>query len=320
MRPRQSILLIKKDEGIIMERKNVKKAVVKSDGMGIVVATGREMIEGGLGVEAVKRIGKNPQLKGVVHEIMKKEAYNSNPKHLFDGTKAVLSKSTTAVRDDILIKKGAKIVGRMQLKDISKSIPQTIKQVKSGHYSGTQLMGTNETVAAYEKAVKAAAKKGTQITQKMKSTGISSSDTSRIATKTIGTTAGKISAGAVGKVAASSGAVGAAISGGMEVCLSGMKLKKGEITGKEFAGNVARETVGGGLSAAGGSAAATLAATGVATALATTAAPVWIPAAVGVGAAIVVGGAIKGVWDFGCKKVEKSKKNRKNKALKKYCY
>ncbi len=300
-----------------MERKRTKGSIVKSDSMGIGIAATREITEGRIGVEAVKRIGKNPQLKGVVHEIMKKQAYNSNPKRLVDGTKAVLSKSTTAVRDDILIKKGTKIVGRMQLKDTPKSIPQTIKQVKSGHYSGTQLMGTDETVAAYETAVKAAAKKGTQITQKMKSTGISSSDTSRIATKTIGTTAGKVSAGAVGKVAASSGAVGAAISGGLELCVSGVKLKKGEITGKEFAGNVARETVGGGLSAAGGSAAATLAATGAATVLATTAAPVWVPAMVGVGAAIVVGGAIKGVWDFGCNKVVK---NKQDKMYKKYCY
>ena len=74
-------------------------------------------------------------------------------------------------------------------------------------------------------------------------------------------------------------------------------LADGEIDGGEFVGNVAKETVGGGLSAAGGSVAATAAATGAATLLATTAAPVWVPAAVGIGAAVAVGSAIKGLWD-----------------------
>lgn len=282
------------------KKNNEKRNSIEKKEAGVSVAAIREIIEGEIGKEAFARAGKCPQIKGIIHEVIKKDAYNANPKRLFDGTKAVLSKSTTAVRDDILIKKGTKIVGRMQLKDTSKSIPQTIKQVKSGHYRGTQLMGTNETVAAYEKAVSAAAKKGTQITQKMKSSGISSSDTSRIAVKTIGASAGKVSARMVGKAAASSGAVGAAVSSGIEVCTSGSKYYKGEITGKEFAENVAKETVGGGLAAAAGSAAATLVASGTATILAATSVPVIIPAAAGFAAAIAVGGIVKKGWDFGC--------------------
>ena len=62
-------------------------------------------------------------------------------------------------------------------------------------------------------------------------------------------------------------------------------------------GNVAKETVGGGLAAAGGSAAASLAAAGAATVLAATTAPVWLPGAISIGAAVVVGSVIKGAWD-----------------------
>ena len=62
-------------------------------------------------------------------------------------------------------------------------------------------------------------------------------------------------------------------------------------------GSVSRETVGGGLSAAAGSAAATAATTLAATALAGTTAPLWVPGAIAVGAAVVVGSGVKSLWD-----------------------
>ena len=159
-----------------------------------------------------------------------------------------------------------------------------------------EIFATKETAKAYN-AVKNAAKGGKTITQNMTSSKISSTDTARVAAKTIGTNAGKLTANAVGKAAASSGAVGTAVSAGVEVISSGVKLANGDISGEEFVGNVAKETVGGGLAAAGGSAAATVVATGAATALAATTAPVWVPAAIGIGAAVAVGSAIKGIWD-----------------------
>ena len=275
--------------------------IKKNGGAG--VAAAREILDGKVGIDAVKRVGRNPQLKGTIHEIMVRDKYNA--KHLFDGTKAVLSESTTAVRDDILIKKGTKIIGRMQLKDTPSAISKTIKQVKAKHYAGTNLMGTKETVSAYEAAVKSAARKGTKITQKMKSTGISSSDTSLVAKKTIGSAAGKISVGTLGKVAASSGAIGAAVSGGIELCTSGRKYIKGEISGKDFTGRVAQEAVGGGLSAACGSGVATLVASGVASSAAAATAPVWIPAAAGVATAAAAGFVVQKVWKFGCKHMKK---------------
>ena len=158
---------------------------------GTVIAATREIAESKVGLEALARAGRNPQLKGVVHEVAVKNLYNAAPQRILDGTKAVLSKSPTAVRDDLLIMKGSNVVGRMQLKDTAGSIQKTIAQVKDGHYAGTVLKGTKETVSAYNTAVQKAASSGTNITQKMTSTGISSSDTARIATKTIGNAAGK---------------------------------------------------------------------------------------------------------------------------------
>lgn len=263
------------------------------------VALAREMAESKIGLEAVKRAGRCKNLKGVVHEVMVKDAKNLSPSNILSGSRTTFTKSTTAMRDDLITQNAVKeTVKRMQLKDTPSSISKTISQVKNGQYAGTNLMGTKETVQAYNNAVKNAAKHGNNITQKMTSTGISSSDTSRIATKTIGASAGKLTANAVGRAAASSGIIGAAISGGIEVISSGIKLANGEINEEEFALNVTKETVGGGLSAAGGTAAATVAAAGAATVLGTATSAVWIPAAVGVGTAIAVGSVIKDVWDL----------------------
>ena len=264
---------------------------------GTITAAAREIGEAQVGLESLSRAGRNPNLKGVVHEVAVKNMYNASPERLVDGTRAILSKSSTAVRDDLLIMKNSNVVGRMQLKDTAQSIQNTVSQVKNGHYIGTALKGTKETVAAYNSAVEKAVSNGAKITQKMTSTGISSSDTARIAAKTLGSSAGKITAGSLGSLAASSGAVGAVVSGGIEAVSSTVKLVNGEIDGGEFVANVTKETIGGGLSAAGGSVAATAVATGTATLLAATTAPAWIPAAVGLGAAVAIGSAIKGAWD-----------------------
>lgn len=267
---------------------------------GTATALAREAFEAKVGLEAYQRAGNNPNLKGIVHEVLAKDIYNASPERIVDGTKAVLSKSTTAVRDDVLIMKDGAVVGRWQLKDTAQSIQKTVKQVENGHYIGTNLKGTTETVKAYNHAVSKAAANGSKLTQKMSSTGISSTDTSRIACKTIGSNAGKLTAGSLGKVASSSGAAGAVISGGIEVVSSGIQLAKGEIDGGEFVGNVAKETVTGGISAASGSIAATAAAAGAASVLAATSAPVWVPAAIGIGAAVAVGSAVKSGCDAIC--------------------
>ena len=263
----------------------------RRNNVGTWTAAAREIYEGKVGIEALARAGRNRNLKGVIHEVMVKDTFNADPLNMLAGKAASLTKSTTAVRDDIIIKQAGKIVGRMQLKDTAGSIGDTIRQVSSGKYQRTALMGTKETTQAFSAAAKRAG-----VTQKMGSTGFSSSDTARIANKALGSSAGGLTASSVAKVAGSTGAIGAALSGGIEVLISGAKLANGEIDAEEFAGNVAREAAGGGIAAGAGAAAATVASAGAATLLGTTA-PLWVPAAVGVGAAMAVGCAVKSLWD-----------------------
>lgn len=264
----------------------------KNNGTNVAVA--KKAYEAKVGMEAFERGGRNPQLKGIVHEVLYKDAQTMKPSNLLSGTKGVLSESTTAIRDDVLLMNGGKVVGRSQLKDTAPSISKTLKQVADGKYKGTNLMGTIETVQAYEKGVEKLAGKGTVISQKMSSTGISSTDTSRIAAETIG---GKLTVQSMTKLAQSSGIAGGMISGGVEMLSAGVELFDGSIDGEEFVGRVAKETIGGGISAAGGCVAASAVSTGVASVLAATAAPVWIPAAVGIGAAVFVGSVFKDFWD-----------------------
>lgn len=197
----------------------------KNHQAGAAAAAGRSAYETKVGVEAVVRSGgKNPQLKGVVHEILYRDSLTMAPKNLASGAKGVLSKSVTAVRDDVLLKQGGSVVGRAQLKDAVASADKVARQAASGKYAGTKLMGTKETVAAYEKAAANLAKNGTKVTQKMTSTGISSADTSRIAAQTIG---GSLKGAQLGKAALASSGTGAALSGAIEAVSSAREAGQG---------------------------------------------------------------------------------------------
>lgn len=78
---------------------------------GTVTAAGRSVYETKVGVEAVVRSGgKNSQLKGVVHEILYRDSLTVAPKNLASGAKGALSKSVTAMRDDVLLKQGGSVV------------------------------------------------------------------------------------------------------------------------------------------------------------------------------------------------------------------
>lgn len=140
-----------------------------------------EVYEAAVGQEMLERAGQNQCGKGVVHEILYRDRLNLQPENVLTGTRAKLAASTTAVRDDIILARDSKIVGRVQLKDTPASVNKTLQQAASGKYTGTKLVGTRETVEAY------APKAATQgVTQKMTSSGISSKDTTRIADKALG--------------------------------------------------------------------------------------------------------------------------------------
>jgi hypothetical protein len=260
---------------------------------GTVVAGVRDAYEAKVVLEAFNRCGRNPNLKGVVHEVLARDLINSNPQNIVSGTKCVLTASPRALRDDLLLKQGAKVVGRMQLKDTAGSIRQTVRQTADHKYARTLLMGTKETAEAYAQE---AAKTGLKVTQKMHSTGISSSDTARIANKVLGKVS---SAQSLGTAAKGSGIAGAVLGAGIEAVTSAKELKEGKITPREYAGRVAKEGVKGGVTAAAATAASSFASAGAVAAVAgIAAAPVWVPVAIGVTASVAVGAVGKKLLDW----------------------
>lgn len=46
---------------------------------GVVIVGVKEGYEAKVALEALKRVGRNPQIKGVAHEIMIRDSYNVNP-------------------------------------------------------------------------------------------------------------------------------------------------------------------------------------------------------------------------------------------------
>ena len=197
-------------------------------------------------MRAAQRGGKCPNLKGHINEVLTVDKINRNPLNILKGKKAALTKSSTAVRDDIIVKQGEKVVKRIQVKDTPKSITDTVRRVKNGQYRGTNLVGTKETAAAYEKAVASMGKKGKTVTQKMSSNGISSDTTAFLSKQALGGSL-KGTGKQLIKSSSKSAAFGGVISGGISGISNLVKCKKGEISGKEAAMSTAKETVYGGI-------------------------------------------------------------------------
>jgi hypothetical protein len=204
-------------------------------------------------MRAAQRGGKCPNLKGHINEVLTVDKINRNPLNILKGKKAALTKSSTAVRDDIIVKQGEKVVKRIQVKDTPKSITDTVRRVKNGQYRGTNLVGTKETAAAYEKAVASMGKKGKTVTQKMSSNGISSDTTAFLSKQALGGSL-KGTGKQLIKASSKSAAFGGVISGGISGISNLVKCKKGEISGKEAAMSTAKETVYGGIASGVGAA------------------------------------------------------------------
>lgn len=270
-------------DAAVAEEMELELSISKKSG--VISAALKEAYEWKVAMEALSRAGKNKNLHGHVHEILFRDSQNINIPNALKGIKAVLAKSTTSVRDDVLLMKAGKIIKRVQLKDTSKSIGNTIKEVSAGKYKGTNLMGTKETAKAFNAA--------TKTSQKMKSSGVSSSDTTRIATKALG---GKITKDVILSSAKSAGVVGAAVGAGVEVLCSAEDFLDGKINGEEFACRVAKEAVGGGLAGAAGGATAAVITTVVAASTTVACAPLLA----GIAGATIVGSTVKSVWDWLC--------------------
>ena len=271
-----------------MSRKNESKLEVQA------TTAVKEAYEYKSGLEAVKRVGDLPpdKLKGVVHEVMFKDRFNL--KNAFSGKKAILSRSRQAVRDDVLIQDGKKIVERLQLKDTSKSVGDVVRRVKQGQYRATKLVGTEETAKAYNQV---AVKQG--IGKSMRSSKISTNTTERVAAKVKGSMP---SAKSLLHGAKQAGKAGAIVSAGIAAATSAVDYFNGEIDEKEAAAKVVSAGVAGYAGGAAGAVASSLAASAVTSGLAavttTTAIGAAViaaaPAVLAVTAAVTVGGWVSG--------------------------
>lgn len=232
-----------------------------------VAGSASNVYEASVGMRALNRAGYCPQLKGHVNEIMYCDKYNLNPGNILNGRHMDLTKSTTAHMKDVIAKNSAgKVVGHAQLKDTisNAGVRKTVQQIKSGHYSKTRVIGTEETAAKVNKVLE---KYG--VKQRVESSGISSKTTSRIADKTLGKMP---TISTLSSAAKAGGVTGAAVGAGMEAISSIGDWLEGDKSAGEAAADVAVAGVKGGVTGAVsgviGSAAA--GATGSAIAAATT--------------------------------------------------
>lgn len=267
----------------------------------------KQLYENNVGARALRRAGKNKNLKGHVFEYMSADRINMNPANIIKGKKAVLAKSNTAVRDDIIIRQGRKIVGRMQLKDTPKGINDTVGRVVKKQYRGTNLVGTTETKAAYDKAIAAQNAKGAHITQKMSANGISSDQTTIIAAKALGGDVIKHK-DVIMRQASKTGIKAGAISGGLEAVTSTKQVLDGEKSVGDAVVSVSKEATIGAVSASVGDATATVVTIAVAATPAAPAAPL-VGTAAGMAASI---GADKIVRNADYSAVQKYIKKRKS--------
>ena len=234
-----------------------------------VAGSASNVYEASVGMRALNRAGQNPQMKGIVQEIMYCDKYNTNMGNILNGHHMDLTKSTTAHMKDVIAKNSAgKVVGHAQLKDTisNAGVRKTVQQIESGHYSKTKVIGTEETAAKVNKVLEKCGVK-----QRVESSGISSKTTSRIADKTLGKMP---TISTVSSAARAGGVTGAAVGAGMEAISSIGDWMEGNKSAGEAAADVAVAGVKGGVTGAVsgviGSAAAGATGSAIAAATATT--------------------------------------------------
>lgn len=234
-----------------------------------IAGSASNVYEASVGMRALNRAGQNPQMKGIVQEIMYCDKYNTNMGNILNGRHMDLTKSTTAHMKDVIAKDSAgRVVRHAQLKDTisNAGVRKTVQQIKSGHYSKTRVIGTEETAAKVNKVLE---KYG--VKQRVESSGISSKTTSRIADKTLGKMP---TISTLSSAAKAGGVTGAAVGAGMEAISSIGDWLEDDKSAGEAAADVAVAGVKGGVTGAVsgviGSAAAGATGSAIAAATATT--------------------------------------------------
>lgn len=223
----------------------------------------REGYEASVCARALSRSGNNPQLKGIVHELMYCDKINAAPGNVVKGIHASLTKSPVAQMKDVIVQNPAgHIVQHAQLKDTisTAGVRKTVNQILDGHYNKTSIIGTEETAAKVNHMLASIGKK----TQTVKSSGISSHTTSRIADKALGKMP---TVSSLGTTLKSGGTAGMAFGAGLEAISSMYDVYKGDKNLGDAVADVTIAGIKGGVTGSISSAAGTMAAGMTGTAL-----------------------------------------------------
>lgn len=235
-----------------MSRKKDKRALQE---LATDIARGRELHWDELGREAVGRAGRGPQLKGVIHELARRDFGNLSPASILRGEVTKLTRSQNARVVDLVTQQSStgKVLSRYQLKDVvsDSGMRDLVERVDSGQYRSAQLVGTKETAEKYG---------GTGSCKVMRSSGVSSTATTRAADNAGARVPNKNllqnNLEDTAKFAGGAAVVGGVLGGVAEACHSYDELKEGRIGGLEYTGRV----VTGAAKSGGGAAAKTAAA------------------------------------------------------------
>lgn len=212
----------------------------------------------------------------------------SNLGNLFKpDTVTKLTKSSTATQVDAVTTKAGKVIERIQYKDTVSpaGVQKTLNQVKAGKYQQAQLRGTIEAAEKYNAAAQASG-----VSKTMKSTGISHNATQRVGDKF---TKQPLKMGSLGDAVKGSTGVAVGITAAVEM---GKSIANGDSVG-ECTGHVVSKGAESALSTAAATVAAEATASAVGGLLATSVIPVAGPLIAGVGAALLVGGAVSEITD-----------------------
>ena len=196
--------------------------------------------QGSVAYRAMQRAGRCPNLKGHVFEIIYKDKFNMDPKNVIAGKKAYLTKLSTAVRDDIIVKQKGKVIKRFQCKDTSSvsGARDTVKRILSGQYSRTNVVGTSETSKNVNNLLK---KKNAETSMRVQNSNISSKTTELIACQAKGANPMK-HLDLIGRHAGKMALNAAAVSSGVSAFKNGREVLKGKQDLDEGLVRVAEDT------------------------------------------------------------------------------
>lgn len=285
-----------------MTRNQTNGLIIGKGNVGHGAVVSKTTYEGTVIARAMARAGRNPQLKGHIHEILVKDVRNARNLLSMNGAGTELTRSTTASTVDLVTVRGGKVIERIQVKDVTSKagIDKLVKQCADGKYRSAKLVGSKETAQAFNKAAEKAG-----VSKRMTSTGVSSKSTESLAQRAGATGSGTLGS-AMMQAAKGGGAAGAAIAGGVATIKGCADLINGRADLGEVAGTVVKASAKGGVSgaaagvaatAAGAGAVATVSAVGLA-GIAATAVTVGVPLLAATTAGYVASECFDGLCDF----------------------